>query len=285
MFDSKYTNQSVYAKSTAVNIRKTPSTTSEIVLKKTGYMGRTSGAYLKMKDGIWFQINFDNPKTPSINQGYVRSDVVTFSEPKNNTVALNKAQDMINLLVESDKQIYTKLVKLAPIVKQLRATGSIDSNTLTLYKSLIQRLYLRQKAFIDSKLVEYKKGDLKGYEQEKQDFEDVYNAIGIIPIVVGIIVFVVIAATAGTICYYAFKPNYEDSKVDFVLSKQLDESLRKKLTTEEYSTLKTEGKKQIDDAYSAGKSEGKVGLVAKAAFFLGGFWLFDRYILSAKKGK
>ncbi len=285
MFDSKYTNKSVYPNGKTVNVRLKPTTTSDIIETYNGYVGRTTGAYLKMSDGIWFLVNLaNNIKHPFIKQGYVRADVITFKEPSNDTVTLNKAQDMLNKLVESDKQVYTTLIKLAPTVKRLRQTGAIDANTLHLYKSLCSRLYSRQQAFIDTKLVQYKKGDLKGYDQEKKDLAELYEAIGIIPIVVGIIIGVIVAASAATICYYAFKPNYEDSKADFVLSKELDTTLKKKLTQAEYDQLKKEGEKNVDDAYNAGKNKGKIGLGVQVATFLGGFWLLDRYVLSRNKG-
>lgn len=284
MFDSKYTNKSVYANGSAVNVRKLPSTASDVLLKKDGYIGRTSGAFLKMTDGIWFQINFENKIDPLVTQGYVRSDVVNFKEPSNNASTVN-AQAMLNQLIACDKNIYTILVKLAPTVKILRQTGSIDSNTLNLYKSLLQRLYERQQAFVKTQLVQYKTGQLKGYDQEKKDLAEVWSAIGIAPLVVGIIIGVIVLASAATACYYAFKPNYEDSKADFILSKQLDETLKKKLTTEEYTQLKKEGEKNVDDAYNAGKGEGKVSLVMKIGAFLAAFWAVDKFILTPRKGK
>lgn len=284
MFDSKYTNKSVYPNSASVNVRKEPSTKSDIVSVKTGYVGRTSGAYLKMSDGIWFQVNFENKIDPLVTQGYVRSDVVNFKEPSNNSSTVN-AQAMLNKLIESDKNIYTTLVKLAPVVKQLRSNNMIDNNTLMLYKGLLQRLYERQQAFVKTKLVKYQTGQLKGYEKEKQDLAEVWEAIGIAPLVVGIIIGAIVIASAATACYYAFKPNYEDSKADFILSKQLDETLKKKLTSAEYAQLKKEGEKNVDDAYNSGKSEGKVSLVAKIGAFLGAFWVVDKFILTPRKGK
>jgi predicted HNH restriction endonuclease len=211
--------------------------------------------------------------------------VVKFTESTNNNNATNNAQQMLNKLIESDKNIYVTLLKLAPVVKQLRATGAIDSNTLTLYKSLLQRLASRQEAFIKTKIVEVKTGQLKGYDNEKKELAELWEAIGIAPLIIGIIIGVIVAVSAAATCYYAFKPNYEDSKADFILSKELDTTLRKKLTAAEYTQLHNEGEKNVDDAYNTGKNEGKVSLVAKAAFFLGGFWLFDRFILSTKKGK
>jgi len=285
MFDKKYTNKSVYANSSAVNVRKTPNTTADVLLSKAGYIGRTSGAYLKMADGVWFQINFENKIDPLVTQGYVRADVVNFKEPTNNNNATFNAQAMLNKLVESDKNIYTTLVKLAPVVKQLRSANMIDNNTLSLYKALLQRLYERQQAFVKTKLVKYQTGQLKGYDKEKQDLTEVWEAIGLAPLVIGIIIGVVVIASAATACYYAFKPNYEDSKADFVLSKQLDETLKKKLTSEEYAQLHKEGEKNVDDAYNTGKSEGKVSLVTKIIAFAGAFWAVDKFILSPRKGK
>jgi hypothetical protein len=301
MFDKKYTNKSVYPNSGSVNVRKEPTTKSDIVAVKSGYVGRTSGAYLKMADGVWFQVNIadDNSLVTNQNnvltrvsngqfatpkQGYVRADVVNFNEPKNSTATLN-AQAMLNKLVESDKNIYTTLVKLAPIIKQLRSQNKLDENTLTVYKGLLQRLYQRQQAFIKTKLVKYQTGTLDGYEQEKKDLAEVWAAIGIAPLVVGLIIGVIIAVGAITACYYAFKPNYEDSKADFILSKNLDETCRKKLTPEEYAQLKKEGEKLVDDAYNYGKSEGKVSLVTKIIAFAGTFWAVDKFILSPRKGK
>lgn len=282
MFEQKLANLSVYSKSGTVNIRQLPGTDKPVIAKFTNSIGRTSGYYTDKSDGRWYQVNINNPDNPLLKVGYVRFDVVTFAEPVKNDAAASNAQAMMNQLVSQEKEIYKTIIKLAPVLLDLQKKGVNIQNEKLVYKQLVNRLAKRNDALLSSNLVQVTRGKLTGHEKEFAAFRELWNNIGLDPITWGIIIGIVVTALVATTAYYAFKPNYEESKVDFKLSKNLDTALKAKLTTEEYNQLKVEGKKQIDDAFNAGKKQETFSIVSKILLFAGGFIVVDKFILNPK---
>ena len=282
MFEKQLANLSVYSKSGTVNIRQLPGPDKPVIAKLSKNIGRTSGYYTDKTDGRWYQVNINNPDNPLLKVGYVRFDVITFAEPQKNTSSSINAQAMMDELVKQEKEIYKTIIKLAPVLLDLQKKGVNVQNEKLVYKQLVNRLAKRNDAVLSSNLVQVTRGKLTGHEKEFAAFRELWNNIGLDPITWGIIIGIVVTALVATTAYYAFKPNYEESKVDFKLSKNLDTALKAKLTTEEYNQLKAEGKKQIDDAYNSGKKQETVSLISKALLFVGGFMAVDKFILNPK---
>ena len=285
---TKYGNKSVYPnEGKTIKILRTPNANAETVEVRTGYIGRTSGVYYKINGIVYFLVNISTPKNANLSYGYVDANNVHFEEPNSNEAA-QYVQELINTYIKQEQGIYKKLLFLAPIIKKMRDDKVQGyQNYLAAYKLLLERLYLRQETFINSQLVNVQTAQLKGGEKEKEELKTLWAAIsgiGVIPVIVYLVAAAIVAGGTAAICYYAFKPNYEESKVDFKLSKELDDTLRAKLTPAEYAQLNKEGKENLNTAYSYGKGEGKVNLVTKVLLFIGAFYTVDKYVLKTKRG-
>lgn len=284
-FHISKSNKIVKPRGTSVNVRKNAGTDNSIIVnvKQGNTVGRTSGFYVVLNDGIWHEVNLTSGAGDA-NTGFVREDVIILNEPSENTVAANNAQDLINSLLKSDLELFKTMMRCANIINGLDKKGKDTTKHKKVLRYLAYNLWLRQGYLLNSGLAKsYKTGYPSNYTSLINGYKKLVESltgIGIIPIIVIVIVFALGAATAVG-AYYAFRPRYDESKKDLKISYELEKALEK-LSPEDAQLVKQNLEKQIDNAYNSGKEQGTFSgmfsFVKPIAFALGGFWLITKFI-------
>ena len=106
------------------------------------------------------------------------------------------------------------------------------------------------------------------------------QGIGAIPLV-AIVVGAVAGAGLSVAAYFAFRPEYDESKTDLKLSKELEDVLKNvdPITAE---NIKADLEKQVDTAYYKGKTagtfSGMFNILKPIAFAALGFWGITKLI-------
>jgi hypothetical protein len=282
---AEYKNLEVYPRGSSLNVRQKPGTASAIVATVAAgqLAGKTTGNYLSMEDGKWYQLQLANKTL-----GYVREDVAAII--KANTVTVADAKGMINNLVESDKKVFESLLRIAPLLSVAKQKGVETSIYEKQFKTLTDRLAARQDTIKKSSVIKWQTGIKKGYDSMMTWFKDLYakiSGIGVIPLV-AIVVSAVAGAGLAAGAYFIFKPKYSESQVDLKISSDL-ESLLKKTDPVTAKKITDNLEKQVDKAYNQGttdeKFSGMFAILKPLAIALAGFFLITRLISSQNKKK
>lgn len=292
LFNRDYVNLITTAKSqSGLNYRSGPGTSYKTI--GTGAygksFGRTSGNYYKMSDGIWYQVILNGIK----GYAYVREDVTKLVVPKDTPVSDAESKKLIDALVNNDIQIHESLIRTANLLSTAKAKGAVVSAYEEKYKGLLTRLIRRQDKIKNSKILSWKTGLKKGMDKLVEGFKTyvlvnwgIYiKGIGAIPIV-AIVVGAVAGAGLSVAAYFAFRPEYDESKTDLKLSKELEDILKKvdPVTAEK---IKTDLEKQVDTAYNKGKTagtfSGMFNVIKPIAFAALGFWGVTKLIDSQSR--
>ncbi len=276
-FSTKHINLIVAPKGTNVNIRQQPTTQSAVLFNrsnkapegKTPSAGRTTGDFYKDNAGhTWYKValykEYNGQK-----YGWARNDVIKLFKPKEDNISKEKAQSLIDNLVKSDIQVYKNALLLAPLLDQAEKNGHNISQHKSKYEGLVKRLERRQNKIKTSKLLKWRTGLDKGMTWFKNSFKTylstqfgIYGTnpnIGAIP---AIVIGAVIGGGIAVAAYFAFRPEYDESKTDLKMSKELEKALSS-LTPEEAAKLKNNLEKQVDNAYNTGVSNERFGNIAK----------------------
>lgn len=279
--DNAYKGLLVVPALSAANVRSKPSINSDLVVRvlKGNNVGISTGTYFKMSDGNWFQVTTDK------GAGYVQQKIVKFENPSE-----KEANDLVSKLVVSDQKIFESLLRISPIIANLKKQGKNTSAYDKQFKALSDRLSARQKAIKESKVVSWKAGLKKGYDKMISWFKSLYSSIsgiGVVPIVAVIISAVVGAGLAAT-AYFIFKPKYSESQVDLKISSEL-ESLLQKTDPETAEKIKTDLETQIDTAYNQGKTDqsfSSIWNVGKYVIIFGlGYVLITKFVTSQNRNQ
>lgn len=214
---------------------------------------------------------------------YIDSSFVTETAP--NSLDEFDGEAIVESTILIDQAAFNYILSAYNTMLKLKKAGEkINVVQYRVVMSLYEKLRKRQNKIAETEGVTVKTGFPKKWLSIRDSFAKAtekagIEGIGIIPVVV-IIVAVVVGAGAATAVYYALKPNYEDSKADFKLSKNLDADLKKYLPKETYDELMKEGEKEVDDAYNAGKGAQKwkdIWAFAKIpVMVIGGYLLVSR---------
>ena len=109
--------------------------------------------------------------------------------------------------------------------------------------------------------------------------------IGVIP-VAAVVVGAIIGGGLATAAYFAFRPDYDESKTDLIISTELEEALSK-VTPETATKIKAGLEKQVDDAYNSGKTAGSFSgmfsILKPVAIGLLGFFAIQKFLQSQNK--
>lgn len=247
-------------------------------------------AYKKDGKYIRFVQLFTAGKDGKVVKAWVDGSLIMAVSPLNK----NNNQVFINSLIIIDQAIYLNLLNAYRKMLALHKAGiKIPQSEFNLMISTYRRLMERQQKIEDTDEIEVKTGfpaSKMKYQQSWYKTLDTalnkkVNGLGIIPVIV-IIIVAVVAIGATVAIYELLRPDYEDSKSDFRLSKDLDEKLKQYLPKDVYEQLQEEGEKEVDDAYNAGKTKQKIadiwGFVKYPVLIVGGF-LIGSKIISASK--
>lgn len=264
--DIKYTNKIAVPKGAGLNVRVIPSTNGAVLfVKKSGQAaGRTTGQLLNMSDGIWYQILLYTADDPQNNKyGYVRNDVTNLIEPKQNTVTDAQAMDMVKQLVANDQQIMNLSLVNVALLEKAQQQGKDVSVLADKQAKLIERYNKRQQRIQTSELLKTQRAYSKSVEDlvkkygSTTAYDKVIDGIGAFPII-AIAAGAIVGIGLAVMIYYAFRPDYDQSKVDLDIAKDINEKIKSVLTPEQYKEFSDKLKKQVADAYKTGHAEGGV---------------------------
>lgn len=290
MYNPLINNKVVYPLYSVVNVREKPSIESPNIqtVKMNVAVGRTTGTEFKMKDSSWYQVLF-SAKVNNHEYGYVKANSVKLVEGKND-ISQKQAETLVNSLIENDKKIYSSLLKSANILNSLKSKGINTTAYDTKFKTLLDRHTERQDKIKTSKLLSWKAG-LDNTMKSLTDGFKTYLSwkfginIGVIP-VAAVVVGAVIGGGLATAAYFAFRPDYDESKTDLIISSELEEALSK-VTPETAIKIKAGLEKQVDDAYNSGKTAGSFSgmfsIIKPVAIGLLGFFAIQKFLQSQNK--
>lgn len=293
MLDQNFINKIVTPKGDTLNVRSLPGTTSKVLLtlSKGSPAGRTSGEVINMKDGKWLQVNLYK-ETSGKTVGYVRSDVVILSvvnDSSKNSVAEANGKSMMDELISNDQQLFTEIIISKQLLKEAKAKGKNVADLSARLDKLNNSYVDRQVKIKTSNLIKFQTGYKKEMASlvkawdETKTYDRIIDGIGAVPIVVW---YLMGAATLAAI-YYAFRPDYDQSKVDLNISDDIKKKIKSVLTADEYSTFEAKLKTQVADAYKDGMTEGKFGgiftIVKWVAVFIGGYFVVDKFIVTQNR--
>ncbi len=262
-FKSDRINKAAVPKGTSLNYREKPTTSSKILhTSQAGkFAGRTTGDYLDQSDGRWWQVILTGTNALA----WVREDVTSFQKPPSDP-ALNEkdVQGIVDKLVNNDIEVYHSLLRSSALLKDAAAKGKDVSSFQKAHAQLNARLEARQDKIKNSKLLSWKEGIKKGYENLKKSYINYvtspeYHAAAMMNVygigsITGVVIGAVIGAGLIVGAYFAFKPKYDESTADLKISKDLEAALAT-LTPEKAAEVKADLEKQIDTAYNQGKTD------------------------------
>ena len=187
--------------------------------------------------------------------------------------------------------IHESLILSANLLTSASSKGINVSAFQDKFKGLFTRLTRRQEKIKTSKILAWKTGLKKGMDNLVEGFKT-YMLVnfGVYIQGIGSITAIVIAAVAGAglavAAYFAFRPEYDESKTDLKISRDL-EDLLKKTDPENATKIKADLEGQIDKAYNTGKTQGTFSgmfnIIKPLAFAALGFWGITKLIDSSNK--
>lgn len=246
MYIKSYLNKSFTHKGTFTNVRKLPSTNSEVMQRLDNEnIVIATGNVMNMKDGKWIQVNLVDKS-----KGYVREDVVK----EVNVSGANIAK----MLVANDRLIFESLVRSAVLIAEKAKKGQDVSKLRKQFRDIFNRLTNRQNALKTSSLIKTQSGISEAYKKMSNAIKSLFGINGIgepVSLTVIISVSLVAGALVSVLVYQWLKPKYDASKTDLKVSTDL-ETLLKKTDPDTAKKIKDNLEQQIDDAYDQGNKDG-----------------------------
>lgn len=268
----------------AANVRAKASVKAPLLLHvlKGDNVGISTGQIIETPgEGNWFEVKTEK------GTGFVQQKIVKLYKPSE-----KEANDLVSKLVVSDQKVFETLLRISPIISNLKAKGKNTATYDKQFKALSDRLTKRQQAIKESKVVSWKAGLKKGYDKMISWFKSLYSSISGIGEPVSLTVTITISAVVGAglavTAYFLFKPKYSESQTDLKISSEL-ESLLSKTDPETAAQIKTDLETQIDTAYNQGKTDqsfksawniGKYVLI-----FGAGYFLITKFVTSQNRNK
>lgn len=274
---------------TYVNVRSSYSTSSSIIAKlRKGDMLPLQKTGYKDNSYLWYGV-----QTLDGRIGYVREDNIKTVYLKNEAPTKAQAQSLVDSLIASDRKVYDSLLVLSNLIASQKKNGCNVSRYESNFKDLSEKLSYRQAALKNTSWFGGIKTAASGvWEKMKSAYNSIVASISGIGVIPAIVVVVAVAAlivgsTATIAVYYALKPKYDESKADLKQTEELKEAVAK-LSPEKGDKLLKDLEQQVDDAYSQGQTDGKLGgmfsIIKPLAIGAIGFVLVTKF-LESQKGK
>ena len=296
--DNTITGKIIRATTDEVNVRKLPSTTSDLCAQfnKNEQIGRATGNISNMSDGKWIQLTLIKP-VGNITTAYVKEEfngetlVTWFTSPS--PTAENNAQAIINATILNDKKTYSNLADAYRYYQTLKKYDiPVPEKYIKQFTDCYISLQGRQQQMLKMPYIKCSTGRLSDDKVASGMNQLVVNARGFSGInndeigdVILTIIIVAILIGAAVGAYYAFKPCFDDSKVDLKVSDLLQKALNT-LTPSEQKEVKEDLQKQLDDANKSGKQHqwwtDNKGFISKIVVGVGAFFLAKEFIFKKK---
>ena len=286
-------------KGTSLNIRTKPSTTfpSLALVKNTDLfqIGILTGQGLTEQGtaNIWWLVtlhpSFIAKYLPKQTYGWVRSDVTNFitQDEWNKTIGSgNPGQSIVDKLIETDKEVWKKLSLSSVYLDKLKKKNINVSKYQAIYDGLLTKFNTRQLALKSSTALKVQIGTNEAWNNFVKnagtyDTSMSMMGIGAIP-VLAIVISALVGVAATITVYYTFRPKYDESRANLVVSSDLALALSK-VDAETAAAIKADLEKQIDKAYNAGANagfwSGTWNIIKYPVIFIGGFLVFDRWVM------
>jgi len=232
-----------------------------ITVDKDTRIGFSTGYWTKVDNVNYVQVFFEIP----VNDGYGNTHSFGFVEAslfrtykfENSNSTKNKAQSLMNKLLSNNKHILENNLLCARIIS-ICENNNIEISTQIrsdLFK-LQGRLQVRNKEIADCSFIDIKKtettNDFSIYNKDLENFTS-SPKIGIAPVVVGIIVYVVVPLLVSAILYLLFFRSKNESDLDIKYSDDLLSNLKKFLQEDVFNQLmekKEKNAKRISEVSS-----------------------------------
>lgn len=239
--------------------------------------GRTTGDILYMDNAtVWLRVNLTKPSAIGLKMiGWVRMDYSTLAKTEANPKVDGKAEDMLNDMLKHDADIVRRLQRVYNAALILKKQGKNVDKISAVMGKLLGGVISRQ-----NKLKRTEGVTLKRPLQANITINKISGpGVGAAPLV--IYGLVALAGGIATVAlYYAFRPDYFDSKKDFIitadLEKMIDANIADPKAREELKEkIKEVGQEQLKDAYKDGQTDQRfrdMWSVGKYALF--GFGVF-----------
>lgn len=261
-----YPGAKVYTRNGAVNVRRDSSTTSAILttVAREKQIGLFAGKIEDHIDGKWLQVSIPG------GFGWVRSDVVIVVNPSAKVPTDAETESVVNQLQKTDEKIFNTLLRSLPKMQAAKAKGINVTAHETQYKALYSRFSVRQKALKESTAIKCQTGIQSTYVELRDKLKAWLGISGIgEPVTLATVCVIAILSVAATATvYYIFKPKYDESTKDLVISSDLEKALST-LSPEKQEAVKADLEKQVDDAYNQGKTDGTFGGMGKVLLYGG----------------
>ena len=270
----------VYPRGSRLPVYENPTSDRKIdVYQKGDAAGRTTGDVVYLDDGtVWLRVNLTKLAARTLKEiGWVRMDYSTLAKTEANPKVDGKAEEMLNDMLKQDAEIVRRLQRVYNAAIKLKQRGKNVKKISDIMGKLLSGVIVRQNRLKKTEGITLKKPLKANILINKISGP----GIGAAPLVV--YAGVAIAGGIATVAlYYAFRPDYLDSKKDFIitadLEKMIDANIADPKAREELKEkIKEEGQEQLEDAYRDGRDDqkwkdlwatGKYVLFGLATFFV-----------------
>jgi len=221
-------------------------------------VGRTAGDILWDDNGkVWMRMNLT--KVAAVNKkdiGWVRLDNVVLSKAAASPAAEGKAQGLINDMLKQDAAIVARLQRVYNAAFKLKKQGKDVTKITAIMSKLLSGVIVRQNKLKNTSGVKITKTlQTNIVVNDKSEI----SGIGVAPLVIAGAA-VVVGSVATIALYYAFRPDYYDSKKDFVitadLEKMIDANISDPQKREELKQkIKETAQEQLQKAFEDGQTK------------------------------
>lgn len=287
-FSRNKVNLVIYPRGSSLNYREKPTTASRVLYnsKKNVSFGRTTGTWVKMSDGIWYQTVLNGVDKIA----WVREDVIKLEKPtKDLDKSKAEVQSIVNKLVQNDIKVHESLLRSSALIESLKKQGRSFSIYEKQFKELWDRMESRQDAIKNSRAVRWKEGVKNWYNQFTGFVKNIFkrSSVGSVSgasIIIGVVVIALLNGAAWLI----FRPKYINSTKDLKISGEL-ESLLNQANPLMAERIKEDLERQIDQAFQTGVSRGEFGgslkMIKNLAIGVGTFLVLDWGMRKMEKRK
>lgn len=207
---------------------------------QTGGMQYSGSVLFTLTGWAWMDGNTLYLQTLEQSNTYIQltqdNDTWEYLGASSKSVTVSQAQDVINGIIRNNQYILNNNLLCARFVKKLT-----KQQRQTLY-NLQYRLQVRNEALKNDELLRnQQEGYPEGYSEFESELESFMRNpnIGVVTLSATAIICIsaVVVGALSTAAYFAYQAYFKESEQDVKYSRELTETLQRKLTEEEYQRL------------------------------------------------
>lgn len=207
---------------------------------QTGGMQYSGSVLFTLTGWAWMDGNTLYLQTLEQSNTYIQltqdNDTWEYLGASSKSVTVSQAQDVINGIIRNNQYILNNNLLCARFIKKLT-----KQQRQTLY-NLQYRLQVRNEALKNDELLRnQQEGYPEGYSEFESELESFMRNpnIGVVTLSATAIICIsaVVVGALSTAAYFAYQAYFKESEQDVKYSRELTETLQRKLTEEEYQRL------------------------------------------------